>query len=332
VARQWTDTEAVRYFLQKYRRATIAEAVEAAAQEVREPLLHGTERFCSIPVDLGEVARRVGVKTGGHLEPNDHRLGVLSLEAGAYTVRTAPGGTNRQERFTLAHEIGHRLFRDGLRHSIESPSVKEKDAEDRICEMFASALLMPASYMPSIVEHIPGGEPWDILLSLEQAARRFDVSLPAMVFRIGQFQSRKGPALIIMCLSHFANRFTRTQPCLRVWVCASTSKGRSPRTWYNRSAEGLGMVAANQLFSQWSEASGHNGESTGGRYALDDAGRLARASREVLRWMLQQLRLSILVDGAWQKCALQCYVANCLYARRGSTISEAYILSIVKEA
>jgi Zn-dependent peptidase ImmA (M78 family) len=331
VARRWIDSESVRYFLKKYQRATIEEAVEAAAQLVREPMLAGMDRYCRIPVDLNDVAHRVGVEIGTHLESTDARLGALVLEKGKHSASIGTEGTAGQDRFTLAHEIGHRLFREGTMHAIESLSIREKEAEDKVCEMFAAALLMPSSFMPSVIEQIPGDGPWDILESIERAARQFGVSLPAMVFRVGQFSTRKSPSLILLCLSYFPNRFTRIQPSLRVWICSRLGNLRSVRTWYNRSTHGLGIEAADLLFEQWAKVCGEPGEPTGGRYVLGNPGELTRASRQALHWVPQRLNVSIFSDGLWRKCSLDLQVASCLYARKGWKANRAYIVAIARK-
>jgi hypothetical protein len=320
----------VRYFLQRYRRATIEEAVEAAAQAAREPLLKGTAHLCHIPVNLHEVAERMETETGA-LEPDAPLLGSLSLEDGRFMARTASSGTTGgQDRFTLAHELGHRLFREGLRHQVSSLSLSEKVAEDKICEMFAAALLMPIASMPPIVERLPSEGPCDILRSLEDAAKHFDVSLPALILRVGQIRARKSPSMIILCLAYFANHYTRSEVCLRVWVCSHLGRLRDVRTWYNRSARGVGLDTANDLFESWRKTVGDAGEPTGGKYTLDADGNLARVTRGTMRWVPQRLNVSVNSSGFWQKCSNQFSVASSLYARRGWQADQAYIVSLIR--
>jgi len=327
--RNWTNTESVRFFLLKYQESTIYEAVEVAAQKAREMLkdLCGSYR---IPVDVEAVAQQHGIQTGGFLDASDIRIGALLLENHKYIAKVAPHGAVRRDRFTLAHEIGHSLFREGSKHHVESIAKREREAEDRISEMFAAALLMPARDIPQLIEQIPSEGPWQILTALEKAARRFLVSLPAMLLRVGQVRSRKAHSITLLCLQYFVNRYTGRSPRLRVLICSRLSQEINMRTWYNRSAEGLGLVTSQMLFTQWSQQIGERGEITGGRYTLDREGNLVRAGQSTLDWRWEQLNLSIYDHGSWRKQSLRVQVASCLYARRGWHKTQAYIVSIIK--
>jgi Zn-dependent peptidase ImmA (M78 family) len=329
MGRNWTNTETVKFFLQKYQRSTVSEAAEVAAQKAREMLkdLCGAYR---IPVNIEAVAQQHGIQMGGFLDASDLRIGALFSENNKYIAKIAPDGATRRDRFTLAHEIGHSLFREGRKHYVESIAKGEREAEDRISEMFATALLMPARNIPQIIEQIPSEGPWQILIALEKAAKRFLVSLPAMISRVGQVRCRKAHPITFLCLQYFVNRYTGRTPRLRVLICSRLSQETNMRTWYNRSAEGLGLAASQMLFTQWSQLIGESGEITGGRYILDREGNLVRAGQSTLDWTWEQLNLSIYNHGSWRKQSLRVQVANCLYARQGWHKHQVYIVSIIK--
>ena len=65
MSRKYSGTKTVRYLLQRYKRATIGDAVEAAAAIEREQLLFGGEEFCKIPVDVIRIAGGRGIAFGG---------------------------------------------------------------------------------------------------------------------------------------------------------------------------------------------------------------------------------------------------------------------------
>lgn len=330
MAAGWRNTETVRFLLHRYGRATVEEAVEVAAQQAREPILDGCEDMCRIPVSVAEVARRLGVTEGKYLEDADGYRGVLLAGSNAQVARIERGGTVGRDRFTLAHEIGHSLFREGARHRVSLVSRRERQAEDHICTLFAAALLMPAATMPSVVRTIPSDNPWSIMTALEAAARHFAVSIPALTLRLGQVRCSPSPSLVLICLAYFPNRYTQSQPALRVHVSSQLGKCWTIRTWYNQSAKGLGLKSADALFDLWSEVNREDAELRGGRYTLDKMNRLIGATKHSLRWVPEVLNLSVYDRGRWHRQAFETQVSNCLYARKGWGRSQAYVLVVAK--
>jgi hypothetical protein len=326
---RWTDSETAKYFIQRFGGSNIYEAVERASQKLREPLLVGFEKYCSLPVDVEEIADRLRVLHGGKLPDDDARRGALLFQAGEHVALTAAVGTLGSDRLILAHEIGHTLFRNGARHMVQSIAAVEKTAEDAICWAFASALLMPSLQIAHAIQELRPATPWVLFKNLENAAARFAVSLPALIIRMGQVKAKSAPCLMLLCLSYFENKYRNDTPCLRVGVCSQLGKSHDIRTWHNRSAVGLGLISADSLFAAWALATGDSGERTGGRYVLGPGMELVTASPRVLRWIPEDLNLSVRVRELWQKRVVRANATSCLYAKKGWHQDRAYIIAAV---
>lgn len=323
-------TKTVEYFLKRYRRATISEAAEVAAQRERESLLTGCEEFCKIPVDIIKIAERRGLALGEHLDDAVGRDGATFARNAGLVVKTAVDKAVKNNRFTIAHEIGHDLFRQGTRHEVSILSRKEREAEERICEKFAAALLMPPGHFRHLMGRVSGEEPWDILMGLEDVARRFGVSLPALISRAGHVRSPTDLSCVLLYLAYFPNRRTGMDPRLRVRICCPLDTMGNVRTWYNRSARGLNFRSAETLFASWANMLGSEPEATGGRYVLDASNTLTRAKAETLLWVAEEMPFSVKTNGKWKEETLPVRAASCLYARRGWREHAAYVVCVIK--
>ncbi|MBI4680644.1 MAG: ImmA/IrrE family metallo-endopeptidase [Nitrospirae bacterium] len=298
-------TRTARYFINKYNRASLLEAIEDAARRERETLLPGMNNYCKITVDIESIARRRGIIRGEHLPDDD------------------------PSRFSLAHEIGHTLFLHRAKHQIAVFSKEEIAAEEYICNRFAEALLMPQGVIADFVSKIPYGSPWSIMTAIENASRKLQVSLPALITRIGHIKSSPLFPFIALCLRYFANKYTGEDPCLRIAICSPIGDLRNTRTWSNRSAAGLNLSSADYLFTKWQSELPDEGEPLGGRYTIDNDKKVP-ASEDSLKWIAENIQLSVCRSGKWYKEITPISIMNCLYARRGWTEDKAYIISIVK--
>ncbi len=134
-------------------------------------------------------------------------------------VQLRSDATHLRRRFSIAHEVAHTLFYEqtakGLRHRIGILSKEELAAEERICNAFASALLMPASRLQDSLVSIPLNSASHVLSLLDQTARRFQVSLPALVSRLNQVQLASSQ-YIVLCFRFTENQYTGRDARLRV--------------------------------------------------------------------------------------------------------------------
>jgi len=112
----------------------------------------GTER--DLPVDLVAVCRELGV--GLRVAPADGpRRGALMRAGRGWEVvvmrpRGPSGDISPQERFTIAHELGHLIL---MR---ETPFRIQRDADywlaEELCNRFASGLLIPQRLLSDLAE------------------------------------------------------------------------------------------------------------------------------------------------------------------------------------
>ncbi len=196
--------------------------------------------------------------------------------------------------------------------------------------MFAGALLMPSEHVRQFITRIPDRSPWEMFGALENACRRFQVSLPALIKRLGTVKERSRVALIVLCLRYLRNRFTELEPTLRVQSCASMGGLRNVCTWPNRTAKGLNLLSARDLFEEWRKTIGGNKERTGGRYVLAANGVLARATPESLTWRAENIPMSAFRAGKWYKERVALLTASCLYAKKGWDEKEAYVVTLLR--
>jgi len=331
MARRRTPTATERFFLRKYGSSALPSAVEEAARLARQQLFPGTASSGDLPIDIYKVAESLQVRV------HTDRAHELDGSWGALLVNSAGTGahlgqresTSARDRFTLAHELGHSLFWENGKHVVPSIARSEHEAEERICDQFAAALLMPTENVARVARELTGRNAWSLLLSLERAARRFEVSIPAVISRLGNVRMAESPRLMLLCLSEFANHYTGTQECLRVRICSPLGGLRNMRTWFNRSAAGVGLTDAKQLFGLWAARLASGVEETGGRYGLDSNEHVARANQHILEWQPETLHLSVCQNEKWSKKSVPMRVASCLYARKKWTRREAYVVSLV---
>jgi hypothetical protein len=219
----------------------------------------------------------------------------------------------------------------GTQHEIGVLSRNEIEAEEHICDMFASALLMPSDVVKVVLNDVSVQNPWSILLSFERAARRMQVSMPALVLRMGEVEVQANFPLIVICLRLFANPRTGDSPCLRVDICGSFGSLRDTRTWHNKSASGLNLLSAETLFAAWREEFGKDGDPTGGKYILADA-RLARAEQEAVRWTDEPILFDMRKKGKWHREQIAMQTCSCLYAAKGWDENLSYVISFLRPA
>jgi hypothetical protein len=325
-------TRTARFFLDKYGKATIQAAVEAAVAKERIDLLPSMADYAQIPVDLEQIAKQKNITLSMNKERTSIGEAELLAKEDGLHLRTYAIDSKLRRRLSIAHEIGHSLFLQGQRHEIGILSRKEIETEEIICFMFASALIMPLKVIKGVLSDISKKEnPWEILALLENAARRMQVSLPALIVRINGLtpHAHHHPPLIILCLRHFANPKTGALPCLRVDFCSSLGSLKDTRTWHNKRVTGINLHSANDLFSMWRQRLGASGEPTGGRYTLQD-GNIVRAMNKTLQWVQTSVLFDVREEDKWKKMEVLMQCASCLYAAKGWHENLSYIICLLK--
>ncbi len=118
--------------------------------------------------------------------------GRIEWTSGGLRIALRKGDGPQRQRFTLAHELAHHLIfgveREGTRtHSRE---------EERRCDKFASALLMPEDRFRTLLRHhrnLPR------LSAARELASQFDVSLQAAVARLDDLALMGPDSILLVC-------------------------------------------------------------------------------------------------------------------------------------
>ena len=166
--------------LRRFRERTqVLDAAEGIITCVRAVVrrLSGIE----LPVDMNSVmrARQINevkfdadLNYDGHIEPMGSDFG------SGFRIVARGGIPETRLRFTLAHEVCHTFFYEIVPELKYIPHVTSS-AEERLCNLGASELLMPSDRLAG--EHLtryPG------LRSLELLAGRYQVSIESMLIRL----------------------------------------------------------------------------------------------------------------------------------------------------
>lgn len=87
--------------------------------------------------------------------------------------------------FTVCHELGHLAIQDLLTEASDSVTAHQNysDAEERLCDVFASELLMPTQATRDFAREWP-----ETISSIQALAERFHVSVEAMARRIAELR------------------------------------------------------------------------------------------------------------------------------------------------
>jgi hypothetical protein len=321
-----TATE--RFFIAKYHAATLRGAVERAASAERSQLFTDRNECCRLPVAVDSIAGQKRITFVDYCESSSEcpEARLVPHEFGFY-VQLKPNVTPARRRFSLAHEIGHTLFYGdkgkGPRHQVGLVDVLEMMAEERICNAFARALMIPASYATESITPIPKADPLELLLRLGRAANRFKASLPELLVRISQLTLASSPYLILY-LRHRENRFTCADVQLRVEGCYALGDfRRTLHVWRNRSASGINLESAQALFSQWN----HSREC--GRFFLNHRNKLTSSIEEGVEPRRETVEVGCLAEGKWKRSTVEMNAISCLYAPGTRGQAESYIISVL---
>ncbi|MDI6778242.1 MAG: ImmA/IrrE family metallo-endopeptidase [Patescibacteria group bacterium] len=84
-----------------------------------------------------------------------------------------------RQRYTLCHEIAHIIRNSGLKYGFSSGDIYSAWGEERFCERFAAAFLMPRDLFIRKWNSIPNGDIW----KKARLAKFFGVSGDAVYYR-----------------------------------------------------------------------------------------------------------------------------------------------------
>ncbi len=319
-------TRSEKYFVDLFQSATLRGAIERAASRERGEF---TEEYSHVPVDVFRIAKGRRMQITEDLVGNSCGEGLLIPFRGGYRVRLRKCSTQSRKRFSIAHELGHTLFykddENGPRHQIGILDCAEKDAEERICNRFASALLMPASKLREKLGGLPDGAPSKVLAALDATARYFHVSLPALLQRLRSIELNT-PGYMLLCMRGKLNPATGDDMALRVEMAVPLGSWRNRYVWRNKSAKGIGLCNALTLYSQWEER--HRNAPRRGSFGIDPHSGCLIDSRDCPD-IEEKIHLSHVIQGKWKNELAQVLSANRLYAWSEVSTKTAYVLSAI---
>jgi hypothetical protein len=320
-------TRSEKYFVDLFRSATLQGAIERAASRERG---EGTKECSDVPVDIFRLARDRGIEITEDLVGESCGEGLLIPFRGGYHVRLRKSSTNSRKRFSVAHELGHTFFYkddgDGPRHQIGILNTSERNAEERICNWFASALLIPASKLRQKLGGLPAGAPSEVLSEVEKTARYFGVSLPALLYRLRSIRLVEAPGYIFVCMSERPNAVTRKDVALRVELAVPVGSWRELYIWRNRSAQGLGLGNAAMLYKEWDGA--YRAAPRKGSFSINPRiGSLDQNCKAVE--VEETIHFSRITQGKWKNERTRVLCANRLYSWSDATDATPYVLSAI---
>lgn len=129
------------------------------------------------PIDVERLACELGVD-----KISDRPLledGRLERYEGLTYILVRSDISRERRRFTIAHELGHLLLMAPNSEFVAARHIIGKDAEERFCEDFAAALLLPAWWIQKTVQDRPR-----TLHTLRIVAGRSNTSLAASCVRM----------------------------------------------------------------------------------------------------------------------------------------------------
>lgn len=315
-------TQTWRYFLRRFPGDGWRQSVERAALEQRRLLAEPG----LVPVALERLAHLLSIEVRDVTSSFRCREGSLSPAPRGFICELRQGVSPTRRRFSLAHEIGHSLFYDCThtppRHVIGSLVDEELEAEESLCNAFASALLLPEnSLRESIASQVVRANPRSFLQHVEHIAlRRYQVSLVTLVARLHTIHACL-PGFRIVVFAWKADPPRELTPRLRVAAWADLSRSFNARVWTNRSPEGVGLHSVRKLFDDWSAAkASHAGAATRGwRFPLEEP-------PEVDECIHASHQDAI---GKWSRISLSVRATSRLYARGDCGDGNVYIVTVL---
>jgi hypothetical protein len=149
-----------------------------AIDDLAMQVLRDLELSSEPPIDVDLVAKHLGVEIAEARLVEDGRL----ERTGTQTRILLRGGVHTgRRRFTVAHELAHLLLAEDTGDLIAHRARLAIDREERFCDQFAAALLLPGDWL----RRRYGGRPRRLAV-VRDVATRAESSLAAAVIRLDE--------------------------------------------------------------------------------------------------------------------------------------------------
>ena len=166
------------------------------------------------------------------------------------------------------------------------------------------------------------------LKNLDEMARKFQVSFPALILRLADVKPI-GLPYVILHLRFKDNANTGRDPKLRVETCATTASAKNLYIWRNRSAEGLNLQSPVQLFDAWRSELGPHISREPGRHTWTEVDGLMKMTGNLEASLVEVVNVSVFRHGRWKLDAIPMKAASCLYAPNNPTDREVHIITVL---
>jgi Zn-dependent peptidase ImmA (M78 family) len=157
-------------------------------ERARDVLRH--HNLESVPINPVSLAKRLGKAVNNAKFSDETMVGMIAKRGDDVTILVNQSDPPYRKRFTIAHELGHHFlhllqdgeFIDGEANLFRSPKGDQStwtplQRREWQANAFAAALLMPEDLLRS---------EWEDTQSVDELARRFNVSVAAMGYRLNQ--------------------------------------------------------------------------------------------------------------------------------------------------
>jgi hypothetical protein len=313
-------TQSEQYFLDRFGAASLGTAAEMAAREFdpdRRP-----------PVNVADIVAKKGIRVRiDSKSPPSVEARLVPLRH-SIAIDVKQGVTASRRRFSLAHELGHTIFyrrtANGFSHRIGIASDDERQAEEKICNLFAETLLIPRGLIDEVFVRSATAHPNAIINAIEKTAQACDVSPLVVLCRLNTL-GLEGLPFIAICSQYRLRKSNGANGRLRVEYWFPFAWPRRLYIARGRSMDGLALRSPISLFESWRVLP----RTTSGRFALKLDSELTTGTEACAHEFPEAFRVSAVVDGKWHETVFPVRVANYLYARRDSTDEDAYVISIL---
>lgn len=320
-------TRTEKYFMELYQSSILHEAIERAAKIERGTAFRYQQGNHNIPINVHRIAWKRGIQIASSLSINAKEDALLTQKDGGYLLHLKSNMSKRRERFTIAHEIEHTLFYQKERHQIGILDKKELSAEERICNKFARALLVPSEIIYQILPQIPSETPWQVLHNLLNTCSKFDISPPALIPRLEEIYELSETSLILLIFRFRKNRFKRTEEHLRVYGSCALGEFMNIKIPFNISANSLNLNYTEKLFDEWRRLLAEEEKITGGMFILDEMGNIRNLKECTPNWKDEEVFLSGVKRN---KNKIGALTSNILISRDDWDEHQAYIITVIK--
>lgn len=304
-------------FLREFGAETLDVAVERAAQS-----LVGRE---SVPVNLHGIARNKGYRIRLRPRAGGCPEGRLIPAGASFVIELLRDAPANRRRFSLGHELGHtffyRLGPTGQVRKLDICTRTEYEAEERICDLIAMAMLLPRSQVCQFFLSRPRDSAANVLRTLEQTARAFRSSNEALACRLSQVAAEAVDAAVLFLCFRKGPK-PNSEPKLRVEGCYRFGAMRDVFVPKNIGVrQGLNLKSPAELFQKWQAARATL--ERGGRFIVDDG--ILVCSRSDATEYNEEMNASRLSS---RERRVPVRTASCLYDPRLEE-QDCYILSVV---